>query len=611
MKKGVWLLVTIIMIVSLVMTSCGKDKTDTTSVTETTDSDTVKITSTEETTTDSTQTTTTSKPEVTDKTETTKPQYGGTLTLMQSLDIAGFDHALYPRGFLNNVYIVNDTLVVGDWTRGLAGTGEIDWAMGNQKRVDYTVGMLAESFEFLDPETVVFHIRQGVHYALDPTNEASKFVGGREMTAEDVLFSLNRHINSPMSYLRITQPTMPDSTTVTLQGDNDVILKSSVFDMDALWLMIGEREIWPPELIEKYGDVNEWQNQVGNGPFYMTDFVPGSLATFKRNDNYWQKDPVGEGKGNQLPYLDGINLLTVSDPSSQQAALRTGKVDQLSGINSDDASFFKKNSPELQYHKYLQGPNAISMRQDNPELPFSDIRVRHALLMAIDFDSIVNDYYSGDADLIAWPLANIKGYDKAYVPLEEMPESVQELYSYNPDKAKQLLEEAGYPDGFQTTIIVPSTPPAYVEFLSIIADMWSRVNIELNLQILEQGPYFNITMTKQYDEMLYGFYVQPGPYAQLMPFQGTNTFNRSWVNDDRVNATYAEILKYNLVDQAKVDQLHHDIMPYVFEKAWYIAGPGPYLYNFWQPWLKNYNGEGQIGYQPAWIRYVWIDKSMK
>jgi hypothetical protein len=107
------------------------------------------------------------------------------------------------------------------------------------------------------------------------------------------------------------------------------------------------------------------------------------------------------------------------------------------------------------------------------------------------------------------------------------------------------------------------------------------------------------------------FFVQPGPYAQLLPFRGDNTFNRSWVNDERVNETYAEILKYNLKDQAKVDQLHRDLMPYVLEQAWYIPTPGPYLYNFWQPWLKNYHGEGLIGYQPSWVHYVWIDQNIK
>jgi len=402
---------------------------------------------------------------------------------------------------------------------------------------------------------------------------------------------------------------MPASTTVTAEGDS-VVIKTSIFDLDPLWLMIGEREIWPPEVIEKYGDVTDWHNQVGTGPFMMTDLVPGTSAYFERNDNYWQRDPIGAGKGNQLPYLDGIRILIISDTSSQQAALRTGKVDQLSGLSHDDRVQLTKNSPQLQYKKYISGPWAISMRQDNPALPFSYKNVRHALMMGIDFQTLVDEYYEGDADILAWPLANIKGYDKAYMPLEEMPESVQELYSYKPEKAKQLLTNAGYPDGFTTKIICASVP-AWVDYLSIIKDMWSLIDVDVSLELVETGAFFNINMSRQYEEMLYGFFVQPGPYAQLLPFRGDNTFNRSWVNDARVNETYDEILKYNLMDHAKVDQLHREIMPYVLEQAWYIPGVGQYLYTFWQPWLKNYHGEGLIGYKPSWIHYVWIDKDLK
>jgi len=601
MKKIIWLLVTGLMVAVLLLASCTQKETDTTpSTTGETGEDKVTIT-------ESSETTTTTTTEIEEQ-EDDVPKYGGMLNMMQSTDIQGYDHAMFPQGFLNNVFLVNDTLVVGDWTKGAAGASEIDFSVSSLKRIDYTVGELAESFDVPEPGTVIFHIRKGVHFSLDPDSEASRLVNGREMTVDDVVFSLNRHIHSPMSYLRITQPTMPDSTTVTAEGDS-VVINTSRFDLDPLWL-IGEREIWPPEVIEKYGDVNEWQNQVGTGPFMMTDLVPGTSAYFERNDNYWQKDPIGVGKGNQLPYLDGIRILIISDTSSQLAALRTGKIDQLGDLSHDDWAQLTKTSPQLKYQKHISGPWAISMRQDNPAMPFSDKNVRHALMMGIDFQMLVDEYYEGDAEIIAWPLAYVKGYDKAYMPLEEMPESVQELYSYNPEKAKKLLTDAGYPGGFTAKIICASVP-AWVDYLSIIENMWGLIGVDVSLELVETGAFFNINMSREYDEMLYGFFVQPGPYAQLLPFQGYNTFNRSWVNDARVNETYQEILEYNLIDQAKVDQLHREIMPYVLEQAWYIPGVGQYLYTFWQPWLKNYHGEGLIGYKPSWIHYVWIDQDLK
>lgn len=599
-KKIVWLIASCLMVLSLVIASCGTAEPATPTA-PTTPAAPVTPTA-------PAIPTTPTAPTQTLPTPTEAPKYGGTLNLIFENDIQGFDHAVFPRGFLNNVYLVNDTLVVGDWARGGAGTGEIDWAMSSQKRIDFIVGQLAESFEVLPPATIVFHIRQGVRFSLDPNLEASRLVNGREMTGDDVAFSLERHIQSPRSYLAVTDPTMPKNTTVTQPDKWTVVVKTALFNLDPLWLMIGEREIWPPEVIKKYGDVSDWRNQVGNGPFMMKEYIPGSSSTFVRNPTYWQRDPVGAGKSNQLPYLDAIRIMVIPDLSTRQAALRTGKADQLSGFSYDDWAAMLKSSPKLQYHKYLQGPNAISMRLDKPDLPFKDKRVRQALMMAIDYKEIIKTWYRGEADLLAWPLANIKGYDKAYMPLEQMPQSVQALYTYNPDQAKQLLKEAGYPNGFKTQIICTST---MVDYLAIYKDMWAKIGVELNLQTVDSGVYFNYTTTRGYPEMLYGFFVQPGPYAQLLPFRIDNTFNRSWVNDERVNATYDEILKYNLIDQAKVDQLHRELMPYVLEQAWYIPGPGPYLYTAWQPWLKNYYGEGNIGYQPFWVRFVWIDQDLK
>jgi peptide/nickel transport system substrate-binding protein len=270
-----------------------------------------------------------------------------------------------------------------------------------------------------------------------------------------------------------------------------------------------------------------------------------------------------------------------------------------------------KTNPELQYKKTLGGNvPVISMRTDKPELPFKDKRVRQALMMATDFQTIKKQLDAGDSEILAFPLAKIKGYDKAYMSLEELPKEVQALYSYNPDRAKELLKEAGYANGFKTSIVTWNNPE-YVDYLSAVKDMWAKVGVELNIQPMEFGAYMGMALSKKYDEMLYAFYVQPGPYAQLFAFRGPSTFNRSWVNDPRVEETYNEILKYDLIDQAKVDQLHHDIMPYVLEQAWYIPRPAPYVYHFWWPWLKNYHGEIDLGYNASWPKFVWIDQDLK
>jgi peptide/nickel transport system substrate-binding protein len=589
MKKAILLLTICLVVGGLLLASCTKQTT----------------------TPVSTSTMPTTKTSTTPVAQT--PKYGAMLTLALNTDIQGWDHAKYPAGFLNQLAFIYDGLVMNDWSKGLAGSGQSDWAVASQKRIDYTIGMLAESYEMPQQGTIIFHLRHGVHFALDPNNPASQLVGGREVTADDVVFSMKRELSSPTSYLSISEPAMAKATTVTKIDNYTVQVTTTPEGLDSMWLMLPEREVWPPEVINKYGDMTDWHNAVGTGPFMIQNYVSGSSLTLTRNPNYWEKDPVGAGKGNQLPYVDAVKFLIIPDMSSALAALRTGKVDMLGNpivISHDDALGLMKTNPELQYYKALGGLMAISMRTDKQDLPFKDIKVRQALMMATDFNAIKNQLDGGDDEILSFPLGPIQGYLNAYMPMNQLPADVQALYSYNPDQAKQLLTQAGYPNGFKTTVDTWNNPD-FIDYLSALKAMWAKVGVDLTIKTLEFGAYMGETMSRQYPEMLYGFFVQPGPYAQLFDFRGTSTFNRSWVSDPKVDATYNEILKYDLTNQAKVDQLHHDIMPYVLSQAWYIPRPTPYNYVFWQPWLKNYHGEVDLGYNTDWAKYIWIDQTLK
>ena len=90
------------------------------------------------------------------------------------------------------------------------------------------------------------------------------------------------------------------------------------------------------------------------------------------------------------------------------------------------------------------------MRTD--KAPFSDKRVRRALFMATDFESIKKDLFGGTADIVTWPMTPVREYKEAFLSLDEAPASVKELYTYNVDKAKKLLSDAGYPNGFKVTV---------------------------------------------------------------------------------------------------------------------------------------------------------------
>jgi ABC-type transport system substrate-binding protein len=95
-----------------------------------------------------------------------------------------------------------------------------------------------------------------------------------------------------------------------------------------------------------------------------------------------------------------------------------------------------------------------------------------------------------------------------------------------------MLTEAGYPNGFKTDVVIWNNPD-YIDYLSAAKSMWSKIGVDLTIQPMEFGAWTGITMSRQYNEMLHGFFVQPGPYTQLFDFRGNITFNHSWVNDPR------------------------------------------------------------------------------
>ena len=127
----------------------------------------------------------------------------------------------------------------------------------------------------------------------------------------------------------------------------------------------------------------------------LTDYVPGSTLTYEKNPNYWQFDPIHPK--NRLPYLDMVKQLIITDASTQTAALRTGKIDVSSwtSLTLDDALLLMKQRPEMKYRPINGADNQLYFRLDKEELPFTDLKVRQALTLAINQQEIIDEYYNG------------------------------------------------------------------------------------------------------------------------------------------------------------------------------------------------------------------------
>jgi peptide/nickel transport system substrate-binding protein len=540
-----------------------------------------------------------------------KPQYGGTRTVVLINDPTIFDSGEGNGGsaLAGTVY---EKYINSDWMRGPAGSGVTDFAAGANSLEDSYGPELAESFETPDGITWIFQIRQGVYWQ-QGDSDAGKLMAGREMTADDVVSSWDRLAKSPKAWANVSQPAVMKAATVEKTGPWEVTVKTPVDPVTAFsWVTggAGFLVIYPPEVVAKYGNVSNWRNAVGTGPFILKDYVVGSVMTFKRNPNYWARNPAGPGKGDQLPYVDTYIQLIIPDLSTRQSALRVGKIDTMTGVSLDDFSMLVKSSPKLEYLETLSNqPYAIGMRRDRKDKPFSDIKVRQALMLATDFEAFKRDYFGGKAEIDIYPVN--KQVTPFYQPLSEMPQSVQELFTYNPDKAKQLLKEAGYPNGFKASIVVSGSQQ--IDEVSIFKGQWAKVGIELVIDAKENSAFTTVSTARSHEDLIYRSMFQTFSIQLFLSgLRGTSTFNSSYVNDPPGSDSYIEdrytAIQANIfTDPDKAYQSYKELKPYVLEQAFYIPRPTPYNYTVWWPWLKNYYGQGG----GSFLKYNWIDQDLK
>ncbi len=601
MKRTRLFLVSLVTLIFLVLASCNGGSTTTT---------TSQPTATTKTTAATTKTTTA----VLD----TKPQYGGTITVWRNGDILGFDEAFNPVWICVTNHLTNDELLTGDWAKGPAGDNSYTWLSNGNYAWASKGASVAEAWEIIEPGHMTFQLRKGINYGLNPDSAASRLVNGREVTSDDAAYSINRMLTEPTSYWKTAGPAWSASLKVTVIDKYNIdVAGSNVPDhaYNMASYLVDFLSIIPQEVVAKYGDMRDWRNSVGSGPYFLTDFVSNSSASFKKNPDYWRTDPVGPGKGNQLPYADGVKVLIIPDTSTAISALRTGKIDILSGQTFDDAQNIRSISPQLNELAFTPaGAFHVYMRTDKQDQPYKDIRVRHALMYATDFDTIVNDLMDGEAEKQSWPITPMPDFKDAYLPLDEAPEAVQDLYKYNPEKAKELLAEAGYPDGFKANIVVYATA-ANTDYVSVIKDMWQKVNVELTINPVEFGVYNTRWAQRNYDELFYAGQASSGTYRRCTNYVGTGVgWNLSWVNDPKAVETRDQMVSlFNSGDDVSTDKLNREFMSYVLEQAWVIPTPVQEQSTFWWPWIKGYHGELSPGIINEWqeTMYLWVDQGLK
>lgn len=593
-NRIVWVVLSCLMVVALVLASCGpatveeeEKKTVTGKVTE---KEAPAVEEEEEA-------------EVVAPAKPTGPTYGGSITLARSTPITSFDEGYgFPWSTVALSY-TSEELFGGDWGKGLSGTGEVSWQTYGFSGLVGHSPRLCESYEIVDGDTIIYYIRKGIYWHNKPP------VNGREFDATDVVYNFERGLRLARSYLNITmtQAERPLSIELVDKWTVRVVMPPGIAGK---WLeQSGELMVlMPREVDEEWGDMNEWTRVIGTGPFTIYDYVDGSSLTLIRNPHYWMNDPVYPE--NQLPYVDYVKINIIPDASTRIAALRTGKVDALT-LTFDDAEDVLATTPDLMY---IEVPNTAPslVFMDLRKEPYSDIRVRRALQIGVDQKTISDSFYSGHSEWYSFPLLPMPEHSDMWTPLEEMPDSVQELFGYDPDEAKRLLADAGYPSGFKAKVVCWSD---YVDMLSIFKDYWSKIGVDLELDVKEYSVWQSQITSKTYDDMIVRGLSGSSTAHKLYTYRGGEegpVENLSMVESEICDETYTAMLD-NYFEAEVRRGMFRDLVPYILDQVWMIQMPTAHLFNFWWPWVKGYTGEICVGYYDIgnWPIYTWVDQDLK
>ena len=374
----------------------------------------------------------------------------------------------------------------------------------------------------------------------------------------------------------------------------------------------------PKEAVEKWGDLLDWKNAVGTGPWLVQDCVPDSSSSWTRNPDYWQSDPFFPE--NKMPYIDKLIGLMIPDAATELAALRTYKIDR-GGVDFDKVAGIKETNPELLYKSGApSGTFLVFVRSDIE--PFSDIRVRQALMLGTNQQEMLEDYFVGDGVLITWP---IMPYLAEFTPYEELPTeprlpgsgaSCKELWGYDPDKAKALLAEAGYPNGFKATL-GSYTSDIEIDLNTMFVEYMADIGVDVQYTYYETAVHDSILYSRVFDSLHFTWWGNDGPMsAQGWAHGGspTSPYAFSTVVDDAAvdffDAYYETVDPIERTAMLKEENLRG------MELCWEIPYACPVGALFWAPWLKGHSGEmgtgggSERGIGTIW-KYMWVDQDLK
>lgn len=403
---------------------------------------------------------------------------------------------------------------------------------------------LAKNWTLHEDQRITFILRDDVFFhdhAIFPNGK------GRKMTAHDVVYSFNRLIDpqTASSGAWIFNDRVATENPFVAENDTTFTIRLQQSFQPILYLLsMPYCAIVPHEAITAFGK-DFRSNPIGTGPFKFVRWDENNLLLLHKNEHYWEQDE----NGNYLPYLDGISVSFNETRAMEFLLLQQGKIDFINGIDGSvkDLVLNKKGELKSEFIDKIRMQKAPYLNTEylgilqnkkqytNQQHPLLNPKVRAAIQYAINRQKIVTYFRNG----IGIPA------DYGFIPKGLQGSNYTEHagpYAYNPKKAAELLQEAGYPNGKGLEPILLSTPESSADVCNYIAS-------ELN----------NIGITVKVDVM------QPGILRQLMSKGDITFFKAQWIADYPDAETYLSFFlstlpappNYTQYNNPKFDALYH------------------------------------------------------
>jgi len=456
-------------------------------------------------------------------------------------------------------------------------------------------GDLAESWSQPSEATWIFKLHRGVCWHNKPP------VNGRELTAEDVRYSVERFLTvkgNPGAYMlrAVDKVEVVDRYTIKFS-----LKEPFAWFLDMLANPIS-LPIMARECVEKFGDLKKAESVVGTGTRLLPRYRKNVPHTTLRHPAYFRPG---------LPYIDRVEILVDEDNASRIATFLAGRYDlgwEFPGtINRTDwvqiKDMLQRRRPNLKTAEFVANVEThISMRTDRA--PFNDVRVRRAVSLAIDRQEMIDAVLEGAGVFNpAFPAA-LKDWA---LPTNQLGDGAR-YFKHDPVEARRLLAAAGHPNGFPASVCFATYgSTTLVDLAQLILKDLKNVGIDARLDTKEYGAFIASCYFGQFDSMTYGPqtpFLEPDNFLYSMHYPGEQK-NQSHVDDPVV--TDFLVRQRRTFDTAKRREIIAEIQRYLATQQYYVQLPSGVYVAVWDGALKNYGPN--LGYDYGGrLMAAWLDR---